>query len=736
MEIADTFLGELVHHDTRSIDTMVSSLRSKRKVGRRAKPYRGVVPSLSSDEFFHRELSWLAFNTRVLNQTEDPSVPLLEKLRFLTITTSNLDEFFMNRVGGLKDSDEPSRPVTLTTALSQHLRRIRESVVEFAKRQDTIYRTHLKPALSNNGIAVLSWNQLSKEEKRLARDYFLTHVFPVLTPQAVDPGHPFPAISNLSLSLGILLKHPDRTDELFARIKVPSALPQLVRFNPHESEHLRVITLAELIQHNLESLFPGMLIQEVLAFRITRNAELNLDDYETDDLMQSVVEGLKDRKFAAMVRLEHAPNPSPEILRFLLDEIGLTSDEAYSSESAIEFQALKELCDVPVAHLKYEPWSPVVLPPLLDDEANIFSVLRSQDIFVHHPYESFSGSVERFLQSAVQDPKVLSIKMTLYRAGDNSSLIPLLIRAAEQDKQVVVLIEVKASMDEARNIRLAQQLEDAGVHVMYGVVGLKTHAKAILVARLEHDGIRCYAHLNTGNYNSTTARLYTDIGLFTSARPICDELVELFHYLTGRSLKRNYQELLVAPVNLKEALLARIEREIEHTKSGRAGHIIIKANALEDSSICRALSKAAAAGVPVDLIIRGVCCLKPVLSKDGHATPRIISIIGRFLEHSRIYYFRNDASDLLDGEFWISSADPMYRNLHRRVELAIPIRDAGCRERCWEILSASLHDLYGSWELRPDGTYTLRNAGKDELAMPSQHLLMKLARDRSRGASD
>lgn len=711
---------------------MVSSLRSKRKITRRPKSYGSLSPSLASDEFFHRELSWLSFNSRVLHQTEDPSVPLLEKLRFLTITTANLDEFFMNRVAGLKDSEDPSRPVTMTTALSLHLRRIREAVLEFSQRQDTIYRTHVKPGLSDNGILVLSWSQLSKDEKRTAREYFLTHVFPVLTPQAVDPGHPFPAISNLSLSLGILLRHPERSDELFARIKVPGVLPQLVRFTPSGGEHLRVITLAELIQHNLELLFPGMLIQEVLPFRITRNAELNLDDYESDDLMQSVVEGLKDRKFAAVVRLEHSPNPSQEILRFLLEEIGLTHEDTYASDCAIDFQALKELCETPIPHLKYEPWSPVVLPPLLDEEANIFSVLRSQDILVHHPYESFGGTVERFLQTAVQDPKVLSIKMTLYRAGDNSSLIPLLIRAAEQDKQVVVLIEVKASMDEARNIRLAQQLEDAGVHVMYGVVGLKTHAKAILVSRLEQDGIRCYAHLNTGNYNSTTARLYTDIGLFTASPAICDELVQLFHYLTGRSLKRDYKELLVSPVNLKEALVDRIDREIEHMKTGRASHIIIKANALEDSTVCRALSKAASAGVSVDLIIRGLCCLKPILTDEGQIVPRVISIVGRFLEHSRIYYFRNGSSDVLDGEFWISSADPMYRNLHRRVELAIPIRDAGCRQRCWEILTTSLHDLSSSWELNPDGAYTARKVEKGELIMPSQQLLMKLARDRSR----
>jgi polyphosphate kinase len=710
---------------------MVSSTKLKGKRKSRLKRVASPAAPLSTDEFFPRELSWLQFNQRVLFQAENNGIPLLERLRFLTITTSNLDEFFMNRIGRLKDSQDQSRPLSVNTPLEQHLKTIRTSVLDLTVRQDTLYLRTLIPSLVQNGISIVTWEELSQMESDIARSYFKAYVFPVLTPQAVDPGHPFPALSNLSLSLGVQLKLPDRSEELFARVKIPVVLPQLIHLPTRAGEHVRAISLTELVRHNLESLFPGMIVEEVLPFRVTRNAELNLDDYESDDLMESVAEGLRERKFASIVRLEHAPNPPMSILRFLIEELGLTPDDAYVSASSVDYPALRELAELPIPHLKFEPWSPVTPAQLFDEDANIFSAIRSADIMVHHPYESFSGSVERLLRAAINDPKVLSIKMTLYRAGDNSSLIPLLIKAAEVEKQVVVLIEVKASMDEARNIRLAQQLEEAGVHVMYGVLGLKTHAKAILIARSEQDGIRCYAHLGTGNYNSTTARFYTDIGLFTCNQAICDELVEVFHYLTGRSLKRDYQHILVSPVGLREGLLASIDREIENQKSGRPAHIIIKANALEDTTICRAISKAAAQKVPIDLIIRGVCCLKPTIA-DGVVSPRVISVVDRFLEHSRIYYFRNGAAEILDGDFWISSADPMYRNLHRRVELAIPLKDPDVRRRCWEILTTAIHDQCSAWELNPDGTYILRKSDQNRLAMPSQQLLMKLARDKAR----
>jgi polyphosphate kinase len=707
-----------------------SSVKKRRKLkGKRSDP---SLAFLDTDEFFNRELSWLEFNKRVLSQASNPAIPLLERVRFLSICTSNLDEFFMNRVGGLKQKLEASKAMPgLSAGTEKFLKRIKSAVHELVTRQDEVLETLLKPSLLQNGVRVVAWQELNSKEQDTATAFFHSNIFPVLTPQSVDPGHPFPAISNLSLSFGIILKHPDKSEELFARVKISSMIQQLFHLEAKPGEHVRAISTADIVLNNLDALFPGMIIESVLPFRITRNSELDVDDFETEDLVESISEGLKERKFAQVVRLEHGPNPNPSILRFLMEEVGITDADAYLSTSAMQQQAIKEICDLGIQHLRYEAWIPVSPPQFVDEEANVFSIIRAGDVLVHHPYESFHGSVERFLRAAVEDPKVLAIKMTLYRAGDNSSLIPLLIKAAEQDKQVVCLIEVKASFDEARNIRHAQLLEDAGVHVMYGFVGLKTHAKLILISRQENEAIRCYGHISTGNYNSTTARFYTDLGLFTCDKEICDEMVELFHYLTGRSLKRDYERLLVAPMILKEKLHALIEGEIENHRKGLPAHIVIKANSLEDTAICRILAKAAQAGVAVDLIIRGICCLKPVF-KDGACNPRVVSVVGRFLEHSRIYYFRGGEADPLNGPLFISSADPMYRNLHRRVEVAVPINDMQARLRCWEVLSAALHDSVSGWELLPTGQYVLRKPEEKTLAMNSQELLMKLARDRSR----
>jgi polyphosphate kinase len=707
-----------------------SSVKKKRKVRK-----KGLDPSLAfleTDEFFNRELSWLEFNKRVLYQAANPAIPLLERVRFLSICTSNLDEFFMNRVGSLKQKLEASRGMPgLSAEPEKFLKKIRAAVHELVGQQDEILHSQIRPSLRQNGIRIVTWEELSAQEKNTAAAFFSANIFPVLTPQAVDPGHPFPAISNLSLSFGVLLRHPDKSEELFARVKIPTVIQQLFHFDATPGEHIRAITTADLIHHNLGALFPGMIIESVLPFRITRNSELDLDELEGEDLVESIAEGLKGRKFAQAVRLEHGPQPNPSIIRFLMEEVGLGEDDIYLSVTSLSHLAIKEVCEFGIPHLRYEPWNPVPPPQLNDEEANVFSIIRAGDVLVHHPYESFNGSVERFLRAAVDDPRVLSIKMTLYRAGDTSSLIPLLIKAAEKDKQVVCLIEVKASLDEARNIRHAQLLEDAGVHVMYGIVGLKTHAKLILIARQENDAIRSYGHISTGNYNSTTARVYTDLGLFTCDKGICDEMVELFHYLTGRSLKRDYERLLVAPMTLKERLLALIEGEITNHQRGLPAHIIIKANSLEDTATCRALTRAAQAGVPVDLIIRGICCLRPV-AKDGACTPRVVSIVGRFLEHSRIYYFRGGAEDPLGGPLYISSADPMYRNLHRRVEVAVPINDLQARLRCWEVLSAALHDSVAGWDLLPNGQYVIRQPDEKTLAMGSQELLMKLSKDRAR----
>ncbi len=690
-------------------------------------------------EFINRELSWLQFNGRVLAEAQSSSNPLLERIRFLTIVTSNLDEFFMNRVGGLKQKQAASATAMSSDGLSvqQQLADIRTATLKLVQEQSRCYAEVLEPALNQNNIFLLSWEALSPAEQAQAKAYFQSNVFPILTPQAVDPGHPFPFISNLSLSLGAVVRHPERDEQLFARVKIPSALPQVLRLETGEFPgSIRLISLALVIQNNLEMLFPGMVVQAVMSFRVTRNAEIDVDDYETEDLVELIEEELRERKFARVVRLEHGPNPDPVMLRFLMEEIELVDGDVYESLVDMDLLCLRDICDLNLPKLKYEPWFGVTPQVLGDEEANIFTIIRSGDVLVHHPYESFGASVERFLRTAVDDPKVLAIKMTLYRAGDKSSLVPLLIRAAEQDKQVVVLIEVKAHFDEARNIRLAQTLEDAGVHVMYGVVGLKTHAKVILVARQEPEGIRCYGHIGSGNYNSSTARLYTDVGLFTCHPEICEDLVELFHFLTGRSLKRDYKKILVAPTTLKEWLIKAIEREISNCEQGLPSGIVVKVNSLEDSGMCRALTRAANSGVSVDLLVRGICCLKPTdpVSPSG---PRVVSVVGRFLEHSRIFYFRNGAQDPVDGEFLISSADWMYRNLHRRVEVTVPLVDRMARERCWEIFGLMLTDCAQGWDLQSDGSYVRRSVPEGQAGvLSSQQSLMKLSRDRARSLRD
>lgn len=714
---------------------MVNSHSGTKQKRRRKKALPDFpAPSLHSGDLFNRELSWIEFNRRVLAQAQNPKVPLLERVKFLSIFTSNLDEFYGNRIGGLKKRLESwGLASSAGISVGQQLDTIRTALIDLVRSHEQTYKQVVLPELATNKIFLLSWNQLTEMEQASAKEYFASNIFPILTPLAVDPGHPFPFISNLSVSLGLIVKQPDRDEELFARVKIPTSLPQLIRLETGEYPGcFRLVSVSQVIEQNIQSLFPGMIVQSVMPFRVTRNAEIDVDDLETDDIVQLIEEELRERKFAKIIRLEHGAKADPAILKFLMQEIELTDRDVYESPAALDSLLLKEICELNVPALKTEPWTPIVPLQLADEDANIFNVIKNSDVIVHHPYESFSSSVERFLASAASDPKVLAIKMTLYRAGDSSALVPLLIRAAENEKQVVCLIEVKASLDEARNIKLAQTLEDAGVHVVYGVVGLKTHAKAILVVRREADGVRCYAHIGSGNYNGTTARVYTDVGLFTANKEICDDLVELFHFLTGRSLKRDYKRLLVAPAALKDRLLALIEREVDNHKRGLPAHIVIKANSLEDAACCKALRQAAEAGVSVELIIRGICCLKPV-SINGATVPRVISVVGRFLEHSRIFYFRNGCQDPLEGEMYISSADLMVRNLHRRVEIAVPLYDRAVKERCWEVLTTMIHDHGSAWELNPDGVYSPRifPSMKGE-QMGSQELLMRLSKERER----
>jgi len=679
--------------------------------------------------FFNRELSWLEFNRRVLNEALDERTPLLERVRFLEIFTSNLDEFYMKRVGGIKSQIAAGIVTRTPDGLTpqQQLTAIRKAVMPMLAHQSECFSSVLRPRLAEHGIYLMEWADASEADRQAARKYFRASIFPVLTPLAVDPGHPFPFISNLSDSLGIILCQPGRDDRLFARVKVPETLPRWVRLNDHDKPgEFHFVRVVDIIRNNLQDLFPNMVIVDVMPFRLTRNADIEHEEEDADDLLELIEEELRERRFATVVRLEHGPNPNAWILGFLLGELHLSEEDVYELPGELDYQDLRPVSELNIPALRYEPWTPIVPAALAaEEETDMFSLIRAGDILVHHPYESFSASVERFVKAAAADPKVLAIKMTVYRTGDDSPCIRTLIHAAEARKQVCCLVELKARFDEERNIVLAQALEKAGVHVVYGILGLKTHTKITLVVRQDSDGIRCYAHIGTGNYNVATAKVYTDLGLFTCNPAITEEIVELFHYLTGRSLKNDYKKLLVAPVNMKDRFLGLIAREVEHQKAGRPARITAKMNSLEDQEICRALYAASQAGVPIDLIIRGFCTLRPGLAGLSERI-RVISVIGRFLEHSRIFHFLNGCDDPIDGEFYIGSADWMYRNLQTRVEAIVPIEVRAHRERCWDILQTMLRDRRQAWDLQSDGTYIQRIAGAKDLG--TQQAIMNFFR--------
>jgi polyphosphate kinase len=699
---------------------------SAKKRGGIRKPKIIEHPLSSAAQFTNRESGWLNFNRRVLFEAEDVRNPLLERLRFLSICNSNLDEFFMKRVGGLKrqvafgispKSADGKTPV-------QQLTEIRQVVLPMTQDQARCYSRGLRPALLEQGIFLLKWSELSEKEKQFLQKYYLKNIFPVLTPLSVDPGHPFPFISNLSTSLGVTLKSPGSDEKHFARVKVPQVLPQWVKIETENAGHYKFISIVDLIKENLFDLFPGMQVMNVMPFRLTRNADITRDEEDAEDLLEMIEEELRMRRFAEVVRLEHGPNPDPWMLRFLLDELELNEEDVYELPEELDFTGLAQIADLPLAKLRFEPWKPVIPAAFSDDDpTKIFDVIRVSDQLVHNPYESFSATVEKFIRAAADDPKVLAIKMTLYRTGDNSPFVRSLIRAAESGKQVVCLVELKARFDEERNIYWAQALENAGVHVVYGIVGLKTHAKTSLVVRQENDGLRCYAHIGTGNYNVSTSRYYTDMGLLTAREEITSELVEFFHFLTGRSGKTNYQHLLVAPVNMFTRFKTMIEREIEHAKSGRPSGVIAKMNSMEENDIALLLYAASGHGVPIEMHVRGFCCLKPGVPGMSDKV-KVVSTIGRFLEHTRLFYFRNGAQDPIDGEFFIGSADWMYRNLHARVECVVPIVDRGLRERMWDILQDYKQDQRQSWDMLSDGSYVQRKSN----AVGVQSVLMAKAK--------
>ncbi|MBU4198524.1 MAG: polyphosphate kinase 1 [Verrucomicrobia bacterium] len=688
--------------------------------------------SPESAPFLNRELMWLEFNRRVLHEACDPRTPLLERIKFLGIFTFNLDEFFMKRVGGFKRqilagvthrSADGMRP-------EQQLAAIRNQVLPMLRLQATCFERDIKPALAQRHIDLTPWAKLTGPEREAAHGYFKTRVFPVLTPLAVDPGHPFPFISNLSTSLGVMLKHPDTAEDFFARIKIPKVLPQWIRLETADgNDRFLFVSLIDLIRHNLDMLFPEMDVRQVMPFRITRNADVERDEEDTEDLLALIEQEIRQRRFEKVVRMEHGPNPHPEMLKLLIDELEIAPDDLYEIAGGLDYTDLQTIAELNLPALHYAPWTPLVPPALAAEQSDIFSLIRGSDILVHHPYEDFTASVERFIRAAAEDPKVLAIKMTLYRISDESPFIRTLIQAAEEGKQIVCLVELKARFDEERNIYWAQLMEKAGIHVVYGLVGLKTHAKITLVIREEAEGLRSYAHIGTGNYHSQTAKLYTDLGLLTCRPELTEEIIELFNYLTGRSLNRNYRKLLIAPVNMRERFLALIEREIGHRQAGRPAGIIAKMNSLEEDKICRALYCASQAGVEITLLVRGFCCLSPGVPGVSENI-RVLSVIGRFLEHSRIFYFRNGAADPLDGEFFIGSADWMYRNLLARVEAITPIETRALREKCWEILQTLIRDERQAWEMQPDGSYVQRQPCHPEYSLGTHETLMQLTRQR------
>jgi polyphosphate kinase len=713
------------------------------------------VEELPADAFLNRELSWLEFNRRVLNEALDERTPLLERVAFLAIFNSNLDEFFQKRVGGLKRQINAGLLTRTPDGRSPHetLAAIRKAVLPMLEQQAECFVNVIRPRLAEHGVFLLSWDELTEAEREFANDYFHRHLFPILTPLAVDPGHPFPFISNLSTSLGVMLRPPGEGGKRrwaepqshFARVKVPDMLARWVKLDTREGVDgktaYRFVPLEQIMRQNLHLLFEGMVVEECEPFRITRNADVERDEEDAEDLLDLIEQELRDRRFANVIRLEVDNQPCDPMTQFLMDELTLDDQDVYRMPAELDYTDLWPIHGINLPQLKQEPWTPTMPPRLADEDADLFSIIRQGDVLVHHPYESFAASVERFIRAAASDPKVVAIKQTLYRTSMDSPFIPELIRAAESGKQVVVLVELKARFDEERNVQIAHKLEKAGIHVVYGIVGLKTHTKTSLVVRQESDGMRVYAHIGTGNYNSKTAQLYTDLGLLTCDPRITGELTQLFNYLTGRSIKRDFDHLLVAPTNMRRRFIEMIDREIAHAEAwkkrgakendAKRPLIIAKMNSLEDMRICSKLYEASRAGVNVRLIVRGFCCLRPgVPGLSDHIS--VISVIGRFLEHSRIFYFHNQGK----GEYYIGSADWMYRNLNTRVECITPIYDPTHQKRLKTILDVMLADRRQAWDMQPDGSYVQRTPDPADPAteIGTHKRLMDLARTEAQAA--
>ena len=682
-------------------------------------------------DFFSRELSWLAFNARVLSLADSPDVPLLERARYLSIFSTNLDEFFQVRVSGLTD-----RVAAEITELSydgrtsaEHLAEVRRVTLQLCDEQQAMFECRVRPALEKEGVLLLAWDDLDPDEHARLRQHFEQRVYPVLTPLAVDPGHPFPFVSDLSLNLAVLMRDPVDNEIRFARVKVPNTLDRWVPTRPPDRAEARFVALEDLIAAHLDALFPGMELLEHYAFRVTRNADLTLNDEEAEDLLTAVELELRRRRFQGAVRLEVADGMSDEVLELLLRELDLTPDEVYRISGPVDLSGLSIIADLPRPELRWRRWRGITEPALGsgdDEPPDFFRVLRGGDLLVHHPYYSFSRSVGEFLHQAATDPDVLAIKLTLYRTAGESPIVDALVEAAESGKQVAVLVELKARFDEAANISWAKRLEQAGAHVAYGLLGLKTHAKTAMIVREEPDGIRRYCHVGTGNYNHRTARLYEDFGLLTADEQVGADLASFFNQLTGYGHNVSYKRLIVAPEQFRSRMVQLIDQEVAVDGGGK---IVMKLNSLADQAVIYALYAASQAGVEIDLIVRGLCSLRPGVPGLSENI-RVRSIVGRFLEHSRIYHFANGDGPGRPATY-IGSADLLPRNLDRRVEALVRVDDEQLAARVMQVAEVSLADERLAWTLDGDGVWT-RCDGDPEA--DTHRRLQALATERARTA--
>lgn len=685
-------------------------------------------PINNPELYLNRELGWLQFNQRVLLQAADPRIPLLERVKFLAIAGSNLDEFFMKRIGGLKqqalagvqkrtiDGRSPEEQIADCYTFIEGHQRDKQKIL-----------SDLTGELAQQGVLICAYTDLSATEKEALRGNFYDNIYPMVTPQAIDPAHPFPFVSNLSLNLLVNLRYPGSGELSLARVKVPigSGAP---RFLPVNGQN-RFVLLEDVMANNLDMLFPAMEVVDCELFRVTRNANTDKREEHADDLLALIESALRERKFAPIVRLEILPGMNSSHRGLLAAELGLDKQaDVFEIDGIMGARDFMQLTSLALPQLKDSPHLPIDHPQLTKGRNIFYDIREAGLILLQHPYESFASSVGRFLKEAACDPKVQAIKMTLYRTSSDSPILDRLIQAAQNGKQVAVVVELQARFDEAANIRLATRLEEAGIHVTYGVVGLKTHAKVILVVRRDYKGLRRYVHIGTGNYHPETSRLYSDLGLLIYDKQIGQDATELFNYLTtGYTPARRYQQLLVAPKSLKKALLAKIEREIEHQQQEREGHLRFKMNALEDSDMAKALYRAAQAGVRVDLLIRDSCRVRPGLPGLSE-TVQVVSIVGRFLEHTRLYYFRNGGQE----EYYLGSADAMKRNLEHRVEVMMPVTSPNLQQELWQMLETQWHDQRCAWDLQADGAYLQRQPAAEEHHPGSQELLIQAAKKRKK----